>query len=78
MTGSDRLTARLMRQDFFDFDPVFTVVMVGNNQPSLQGVDVVIRGRMVLVPFNVTIAEDKQDKNLEDKFRNQEGPQILQ
>lgn len=78
MTGGDRLTARFMRQDFFDFDPVFTLIIVGNNRPSLQGVDEAMRARMVLVPFNVTIAEDKQDKNLEEKLIAQEGPQILQ
>ena len=39
LTGGDRLQGRFMRQDFFEFDPQFKLMVIGNNKPSLRGVD---------------------------------------
>ena len=76
LTGGDRMTARFMRGDFFDFDPQLTLMIAGNNQPSFRGVDEAIRARVVLVPFTVTIPPERRDKGLSDKLRG-EGPEIL-
>lgn len=76
LTGGDRLTARFMRQDFFEFDPKLTLMIAGNVQPSFRGVDAAIRSRVVLVPFAVTIPPERQDRKLEDKLRD-EAPEIL-
>lgn len=76
LTGGDRMTARFMRCDFFDFDPQLTLMIAGNNQPSFRGVDEAIRARVVLVPFTVTIPPERRDKSLTDKLMA-EGPQIL-
>lgn len=76
LTGGDRMTARYMRGDFFDFDPQLTLMIAGNNQPSFRGVDEAIRARVVLVPFLVTIPPEKRDKGLSDKLKA-EGPEIL-
>ncbi len=76
LTGGDTITARHMRQDFFDFDPQLTLMIAGNNQPSFRGVDEAIRARVVLVPFLVTIPPERRDKDLPDKLAA-EGPEIL-
>ena len=76
LTGGDKMTARFMRGDFFDFDPQLTLMIAGNNQPSFRGVDEAIRARVVLVPFTVTIPPEKRDKGLFDKLKA-EGPAIL-
>lgn len=76
LTGGDRMTARFMRGDFFDFDPQLTLMIAGNNQPSFRGVDEAIRARVVLVPFLVTIPPERRDKGLPDKLKA-EGPEIL-
>jgi len=76
LTGGDRMTARYMRGDFFDFDPQLTLLIAGNNQPSFRGVDEAIRARVVLVPFTVTIPPERRDKNLATKLMD-EGPEIL-
>ena len=76
LTGGDTISARLMRQDFFDFKPQLTLIIFGNTQPSLSSVDSAIRRRMVLVPFLASF-EGNPDKQLGDKLR-QEWPQILQ
>lgn len=76
LTGGDRMTARFMRGDFFDFDPQLTLMIAGNNMPSFRGVDEAIRARVVLVPFTVTIPAEKRDKSLPEKLKA-EGPAIL-
>ncbi|MCR8726729.1 DNA primase family protein, partial [Frigidibacter sp. ROC022] len=76
MTGGDRMTANFMRQDYFDFDPQFTLMIAGNNQPSFRGIDEAIRSRVVLVPFKVTFAPEKRDQNLAEKLKS-EAPAIL-
>jgi putative DNA primase/helicase len=76
LTGSDRLQGRYMRQDFFEFDPQFKLVIVGNNKPSLRGVDEAIRRRLHLIPFTVTIPEPERDLDLPEKLKA-EWPAIL-
>ena len=76
LTGGDTISARLMRQDFFDFKPQLTLIIFGNTQPSLSSIDSAIRRRMVLVPFLASF-EGNPDKQLGDKLR-EEWPQILQ
>ena len=34
-TGGDKITARFMRQDFFDFTPTFKLFICGNHKPRL-------------------------------------------
>ncbi|MEW9922481.1 phage/plasmid primase, P4 family [Marimonas sp. MJW-29] len=76
LTGGDKLTARLMKQDYLDFEPQLTLFIAGNNMPSFAGIDEAIRARVVLVPFTVTIPPEKRDKALPDKLRA-EAPAIL-
>ena len=76
LTGGDTISARLIRQNFFDFKPQLTLLIFGNTQPSLSAVDSAIRRRMVLVPFLANF-EGNPDKQLGDKLRKK-WPQILQ
>jgi len=68
MTGRDEMTARFMRRDFFNFIPQFTLIISGNNKPSLKNVDPAWRRRLHIVPFNVTIPADKQNPNLKTEL----------
>jgi putative DNA primase/helicase len=69
LTGGDRLQGRYMRQDFFEFDPQFKLVIVGNHKPSLRGVDEAIRRRLHLIPFTVTIPPEERDPGLFDRLK---------
>lgn len=69
LTGGDRIAARFMRQDFFQFTPEFKLLIAGNHKPSLRSVDEAIRRRLHLVPFTVTIPEAERDLNLAEKLR---------
>ena len=45
LTGGDKITARFMRQDFFDFVPTFKLFICGNHKPRLTSVDEAMRRR---------------------------------
>lgn len=76
LTGGDRISARFMRGDFFEFTPKFKLVIVGNHKPSLSSVNEAIRRRVRLVPFTVTIPEEERDRELLTKLKA-EWPGIL-
>ena len=69
LTGSDKIAARFMRQDFFEFTPQFKLMISGNHKPGLRGVDEAIRRRMHLIPFDVTIPPEKRDRDLFEKLK---------
>lgn len=68
ITGGGKISARLMRQDFFEFTPQFKLLAAGNNKPAIFDVDQGIRRRMHLIPFTVTIPADKRDPDLAVKL----------
>jgi putative DNA primase/helicase len=77
LTGGDKIAARFMRQDFFEFTPEFKLVIAGNHRPALRGVDEGIRRRMNLIPFTITIPPEERNDRLADKLQY-EWPGILQ
>jgi P4 family phage/plasmid primase-like protien len=68
LTGGDPITARFMRQDFFDFNPTFKLFIVGNHKPRLSSVDEAMRRRMLIVPFTVQIPKPERDLELKEKL----------
>lgn len=56
-TGGDRLTARFMREDFFEFDPTHKLQLLTNHKPQIKGQDLGIWRRVTLLPFVVTFGE---------------------
>jgi putative DNA primase/helicase len=77
LTGGDTVSARFMRQDFFEYRPAFKLIIAGNHKPSLRSVDEAIRRRFHLIPFAVTIPPDERDGELTEKLKA-EWPGILQ
>ena len=77
LTGGDKIAARFMRQDFFEFTPQFKLIIAGNHKPGLRTVDEAIRRRFHLVPFTVTIPLEDRDPLLTERLK-QEWPGILQ
>jgi putative DNA primase/helicase len=76
LTGGDKIAARFMRQDFFEFTPQFKLLIAGNHKPGLRSVDEAIRRRFNLIPFTVTIPPTERDETLTDRLRD-EWPGIL-
>jgi putative DNA primase/helicase len=73
LTGGDRISARFMRQDFFEFTPQFKLLIAGNHKPGLRGVDEAMRRRLHLIPFSVTIPEAERDPRLSEKLQGEWG-----
>jgi len=76
LTGGDKITARFMRQDYFDYMPSFKLLIAGNHKPRLSGVDEAMRRRLLLVPFVVQIPPAERDPHLARKLEP-EWPAIL-
>lgn len=76
VTGGERITARLMRQDYSEFTPQFKLLISGNHKPAIRTVDEGMRRRIHLVPFEVTIPAEERDKRLPEKLQA-EWPGIL-
>lgn len=76
LTGGDRVAARFLHQDFFEFDPTWTVLLAANHKPIVRGTDHATWRRIHLVPFTVTIPGPEQDHDLPDKL-DQERSGIL-
>ena len=51
LTGGDKISARFMRGDFFEFVPQFKLMMVGNHRPELKHPDDAMRRRLHLLPL---------------------------
>jgi putative DNA primase/helicase len=71
ITGNDQMTARFLYGEFFNFAPTFKIFMATNHKPVIKGTDYGIWRRIKLIPFTTRIQEEKQDKNLELKLREE-------
>ena len=79
LTGGDKIRARRMREDFWEFSPTHKLFMCTNHKPHVKGNDHAIWRRLVLVPFTVKFwnpdkgesgpVELRQDKSLPEKLR---------
>lgn len=76
LTGGDKIAARFMRGDFFEFVPIFKLIIVGNHTPGLRSVDEAVRRRLHIIPFSVTIPPAERDPQLLEKLKA-EWPGIL-
>ena len=76
LTGGDKISARFMRQDFFEFTVTFKIMISGNHKPSLSAVNEAVRRRFHLIPFSVTIPPAERDIHFFDKLKS-EWPGIL-
>jgi putative DNA primase/helicase len=76
LTGGDRISARRMREDFWEFDPTHKLFFATNHKPLIRGTDTGIWRRLKLVPFTNTIPDDQADREMPGKLRA-EFPGIL-
>lgn len=76
LTGGDRIRARRMREDFWEFDPTHTIYMMTNHKPVITGNDEGIWRRLKLIPFEVVIPREEQDSDLRNKLLA-EAPGVL-
>jgi putative DNA primase/helicase len=76
LTGGDKITARKMKQDFWEFEPTHKIFLAANHKPVVRGTDHAVWRRIKLVPFTVVISDEEKDPKLPDKLKG-ELPGIL-
>jgi putative DNA primase/helicase len=69
LTGGDRVRARRMREDFWEFEPSHKIFLAANHKPGVRGTDHAVWRRIKLVPFTVTIPEAEKDPRLPEKLK---------
>jgi putative DNA primase/helicase len=68
LTGGDRIKARRMRENFWEFDPTHSIIMVTNHQPIVNGDDEGIWRRLRMIPWPVVIPAPERDGKLPERL----------
>jgi P4 family phage/plasmid primase-like protien len=68
ITSKDRITARFLHKEFFDFWPTHKTWFCANHKPQIRGADNGIWRRIKLIPFDIRIADDQKDTHLQRKL----------
>jgi putative DNA primase/helicase len=76
LTGGDRVTARFLHCEYFEFDPIAKFWIAVNHKPVVRGTDDAIWRPIRLIDFEETFPPERRDKDLLDKLRR-ELPGIL-
>lgn len=69
VTGGEPVLARHLNRDYFRFYPQFKLTISGNYRPEIKGNDEGIWRRVQLVPWAVTVPQDRIDRQLGDKLK---------
>ena len=79
LTGGERIRARRMRQDFWEFPPTHKIILCTNNRPRIRGTDDAIWRRLRLIPFNVCFWNpDEGETGPEELKQNKKLAEILE
>ena len=76
LTGEDRIRARFLFRESFEFVPTFKLWIAGNHRPRVRSTGGALWRRVHVVPFTRTVPEEERDPLLFDKLR-EELPGIL-
>jgi len=71
LTGGDKVTARKLYGEEFEFNPEFKLWLATNHKPIIRGTDDGIWRRMILIPFTVQIPDHRVDKMLKYKLQRE-------
>jgi len=69
LTGGEKIMARRMREDFWEFSPTHKLALCTNHRPVISGTDHGIWRRLLLVPFLQRFDGERQDKQLSEKLQ---------
>jgi putative DNA primase/helicase len=73
VSSGEKMSARYMRQDYFDFVPICKLLFVGNHKPRLRQVDEAEKRRFRIIPFVHKVPDARRDPALEDALRAESG-----
>jgi putative DNA primase/helicase len=68
LTGNKIITARFLNKEFFDFEATFKIFLATNHKPNIRGTDTGIWSRIHMIPFDLTVTPEMEDKLLAKKL----------
>ncbi len=71
LTGGDKIRARFLFKEEFEFAPQFKLWLAANHKPEIRGQDHAIWRRIKLIPFNVTIPQDERNAHLDAELQDE-------
>lgn len=77
LTSRDKIPARAMYGNLFEFTPTHTLLIRGNHMPGIHDAGEGMRRRLVLVPFNRQFSESEREADLDRQLINEELSGIL-
>lgn len=75
-TGGDRISARFLYGETFEFEATHTIWIYGNHKPNVKGIDDGLWRRFKIIEISYQVPEELRDGELPKKLRA-EAPGIL-
>ena len=66
MTGGDKLLARFLHKEFFEFTAEFIPFIITNYLPVIDGSDFAMKRRILIIPFDVIIPQEQRINGFEE------------
>ena len=76
LTGGDKILARFLYGEWFEFDPTFKIWLATNHKPTISTQSIAIWERVRLIPCENVIPKDKRDPKLRQHLREIEAEGI--
>lgn len=74
LTGEDKITARHLYEDYFEYRPECKIFFISNVMPTIKSTNEGMWRRVIILPFDKVIKTENRDKELERKlFAEREG-----
>lgn len=79
ITGGEKVSARFLYKEAFEFLPTFKLWLVANDTPDVKSSDAAMWRRILRVPFDHVVPKSKRDPKLKAQLRDPDvaGPGIL-
>lgn len=71
LTGGDDIVGRKMHKGSEEYTPTYKIIMVVNDLPEITGGDDAMDRRVLVIPFDQKLKNDKMDKDLMDKLKDE-------